>query len=157
MIKLPRQTGSLVVKQPISLLDVMPTLLRLCGLESPLGLPGRDLTGVLVDPAAQLPPFHVFLEGCIYGGIRKGLLTENYKLVHDVQTDRVVAFDLRDDPWELDGRLVDAFDPDVGELVSELLEWTASSLAVMAEASGGAGHQPAADVRDKLRDMGYVN
>jgi arylsulfatase A-like enzyme len=44
-----------VVRQPVSILDLPPTLLGFAGLEVGWDLHGRDLRPVLADPAARLP------------------------------------------------------------------------------------------------------
>jgi arylsulfatase A-like enzyme len=45
---------------PVSLIDVMPSLLELTGTEIPDGLDGRSFLRVLSDPSASLPPRTLF-------------------------------------------------------------------------------------------------
>lgn len=48
------------VRTPVSLVDVMPTLLALAGVPVPPGLDGRSLAAVARDPALEPPPVPLF-------------------------------------------------------------------------------------------------
>ena len=135
----------------VSLVDVVPTLLALQGLEVPRSMHGRGLptvTGALPRDAvfseygAGGPPFRLAdleeLPGP-YGrktliqtlrwreaeGRRKMVRTRAWKYVHDAMGDRDELYDLERDPWELENV---AGDPANGDVVAEmrlrLLDWS---------------------------------
>ena len=56
-----RGPRGLRVSRPVRLLDVMPTVLELAGVETPDGLDGRSLVALFDDPKAEigLPPFAI--------------------------------------------------------------------------------------------------
>ena len=56
-------------EHPASLLDLMPTLATLCGVEAPAGLRGADLTPIITDPAHGPVQDHVLFT---YDDVRAG-------------------------------------------------------------------------------------
>ena len=90
-----------VVEERVGLVDVMPTLLDLLGVEK-TGGEGRSLVGHLLgefpgaDSGEETPYFASTDEGVKL----RGVISENYKLVLDLETDRVRLFDLEKDPSE---------------------------------------------------------
>lgn len=92
------------VEGPVSLLDVGPTLLELCGLP-PLDGAGRSLTDRLGARAAERPARRLFVSGD-YRGPRfsQGVVLEGYKYVRSTEGDgvRERLFDVEHDPDETD-------------------------------------------------------
>ena len=99
------------IKEPVSLVDVMPTILDFVGVEAPPGLPGRSLADVLRSPRKTPAPRSVYAEGLrmitsrgepfFFRSVRKG----NSKLVLDFLQKRKLLFDLDYDPREAVNRV----------------------------------------------------
>ncbi len=155
MIHLPGQVEGRRVAERVSLIDVMPTVLDLAELPTPEGLTGRSLAGFLENGDA-LPPFEVFMEGVGIGGTRKALLTENYKLIYDPFHESFELYDLREDPHErhnLSGRVESE---EIARMEQKLGDWTELSLSAMDSFLGGGAQEISPKVRQRLRDMGYI-
>lgn len=135
----------------VNLIDVVPTLLRLQGIEVPRSMHGQGLptvTGALARDAAFSeygaggPPFCMAdLEQMSppYGrraliqslrwreaeGRRKMVRTREWKYVHDPLGDRDELYDLANDPWELENVIDEPAHRDVvSELRLRLLDWS---------------------------------
>lgn len=157
LIHLPGQTESVRVRRNVTLLDVMPTLLETCGVDPVEGLHGRSLAPVFEGRDDALRPLHSFLEGCDFGGIRKALLNDRYKLIYDLDLDRFSLYDLQEDPQELHDIFGTAAAPDTSGMEADLRGWTEMSLEMMAETAGrGAAEDISPEIRQRLRDMGYI-
>lgn len=77
IIKPPKSQGKQVSNQPVSLLDLYPTLVKMCGLpENPMN-EGRDLTPLLKDPNAQWQHAAV----TTYGENNHAIKTEQYRYI----------------------------------------------------------------------------
>ncbi|CAA9585264.1 MAG: Choline-sulfatase [uncultured Thermomicrobiales bacterium] len=138
----------------VSLVDVMPTLCEMLGVEAPYGVQGRSLWPLLSGqayPAAEFrsvyaesgfgglpyaegddPPLHFDKDGPSFdelnaftqGGNTKMVRKGRWKLLYDV-LGRGELYDLERDPAELDNRFGDPSLAAVRlELVEELLTWT---------------------------------
>lgn len=116
----------------ISSVDLMPTLLSLCGLPAPTTCAGRDLSAVLL-PGGDAPRVEsVYCEGKVSSsptaapnanspeqGPWRAIVTDRYKLVVRGDYSAVRGlFDLREDPWELRNL---ANDPSLATMQSDLL------------------------------------
>jgi arylsulfatase A-like enzyme len=157
LIHLPGQTESVQVSQPVSLLDVMPSVLELCDVEHPDDIRGRSLAPVFDGRPEQMPPLHFYLESCSKGAIRKALLQDRYKLIYDLDGDRFSLYDLQEDMAERHDLYGTEHAPDVSHMEEELMEWTELSLAMMAQTAGeAAAEELPPGVRQRLRDMGYI-
>ncbi len=156
MIRVPDQREGARLGECVSLLDVMPTVLGLCGLESPEGCHGRSLAPVLRGEPGEPPPFRVFLEGCRRGSIRKGRLDERHKLVYDVYADGFSLYDLQEDPGERHDIRGLPGAPDSATWEQELRAWSEFTLALMARRAGAGAEDVPEEMRRQLRDMGYV-
>ena len=76
-----------------SQVDIMPTLLALCGMEIPEGVQGRDLFG-------KMPPEAVFAESKLQGDWR--MLVRGYdKLIATPKGEITHLFNLAEDPYEM--------------------------------------------------------
>ncbi len=157
MIRPPGATDATTVTAPVSLLDVMPTVLEMSGLRPDERMRGRSLVPLLHGRSGELDDFELCLESCVWGSVRKGVMSERYKLIHDLSNDSYELYDLAEDPREQHNvmRLVDT--PEVDRLTKRLDAFTEMSLSAMA---GHAGEDAASglspEVRDRLRDMGYI-
>lgn len=135
----------------VNLIDVVPTLLQLQGLQVPRSMYGQGLPTVTDAPpqdaafseyGAGGPPFRmVDLEKLPrpYGrrtliqtlrwreaeGRRKMVRTRKWKYVHDPMGDRDELYDLVNDPWELKNVIDDPVNRDVvEEMRLRLLDWS---------------------------------
>lgn len=156
-IRVPGQTAGQVVRAPVSLLDAMPTILDLTQVRGPEGMRGRSLRPVLEDPGARLPELRVFAEACHRGPEQKALLTERYKLIYNVYLDRFELYDLQADPGELHDLYGRPGAPDTTAMEAELREFSDRSLAAMDATRDQAREDVPEEMREQLRDMGYVN
>jgi len=157
LIHLPGQTGSKRIRQPVTSLDVMPTLLALYDLKGPDGLRGRSLVPVLKEGQGDLEPLQAYLEGCGHGDIRKGLLTDRYKLIHNVSKGSFSLYDQHSDPGEQHNIYGTPLAPDTRAMEQKLLEWTDLSTAMMnGYVRTTRLEEPSPEIRERLKDMGYI-
>jgi len=136
-------------EEVVSLVDVMPTVLELCGIGARGPLQGESLVPLL-DGAGDRRHSHVLFE---WEGL--GLRTREWKLLTRADGDRL--YGLRADPEERTN-LVAA--PEAhGELTllrDELRAESARSQALGATLRPSAGTEVSADERETLRALGYV-
>lgn len=95
------------VREQVRLLDVMPTILDVVGVEPGSHIEGSSLlpliTGVgsvRAAPGAVLPPEVAFSEAVRLGGEKKSLTAPAAKAIHDVDSGETLVFDLEADPGE---------------------------------------------------------
>lgn len=91
------------VGTPVGQIDIMPTILSLCSVEVPAGLPGRDLLGGSQGETRAIPSSSLAFTGSMSGyapmvavriGHMKGILARRGS------GDRYLMYDLRSDPGE---------------------------------------------------------
>ena len=155
-IRLPGQDGGRRIGNYVSLLDVMPTLLELCHCQPPPGLRGRSLVPTLSGDTGELAPFEVYLEACVYGSIRKGIMTDRHKLMYDTCVERFFLYGLRNDPEEQRNIHGAPSAPDTEQMEQDLLEWCKVSLGMMYKRSREGPSALPSDVQDQLEDVGYL-
>ncbi|NQU43419.1 sulfatase-like hydrolase/transferase [bacterium] len=138
-------------KSLVNLVDIVPTLLRLQGVEIPAGMHGEPLPTVTdVSPreatfceyGAGGPPFRMedleawprpwgrkaliaSLEWREAEGRRKMVRSREWKYVHDAMGDADELYDLVDDPWELKNLATDAsYGRIIEKMRLRLLDWS---------------------------------
>lgn len=115
-IRVPRQTmpnrPQALRTQPGSITDALcctadflPTLVELAGGEPPVEIDGVSLVPLLADPKTRWPKRQIYFvrrEGGVrYAGLTiEAVLLGDYKLVHNLPTQKLELFDLRADPSE---------------------------------------------------------
>lgn len=157
LVHLPGQTEGRRVGESVSLLDVAPTLLELCAAPVPREMRGRSLAPVFEGRPEDLEPTSLYLEGCLYGGVRKGLMRGGYKLIRRVYSDTCELYDLRADPGELTNIYNTPLAPDTAPMRADLERFTEVSLAAVESYTRTArATQTPDEIRDTLRDMGYI-
>ncbi len=157
LVHLPGQTEQVRISRHVSLLDVMPTLMDLCEVEHPEGMEGRSLVPLFEGKPDALEPLHMYMEACGHGGVRKALLGERYKLTYDLDADRYSLYDLKNDPAEHHDIFGTAAAPDTSTMKADLADWTELSFAIMEETAGGSSAESLPpEIRQRLRDMGYI-
>jgi arylsulfatase A-like enzyme len=153
------------VDVPVSLVDLVPTILQRVGVSSPAGLDGLDLSPLWAGgDAASVASFEnrmLYLEAPggeahnlmigdyfpVYRAIRKG----PYKLVVEAISNTHALYDLEEDP----GEQVDVSGQHP-ELVAELLAVAAERSAEAAGAETEDAVELDAESLERLRALGYV-
>jgi len=144
--------GGRRVSRIVELADLMPTLLSLARVELPEGIQGRDVSALLrgEETAVGGASFATATERApgLYA-----VRTERYKLIFDVDTDRLWLFDLIQDPTEQ--RDISQSEPVVAaELRDRLVQHIAESTA-----AGTLDAEQAElpdEVLERLRALGYL-
>jgi arylsulfatase A-like enzyme len=96
-------SGGSVFSDPMSLLDLAPTLLDLAGL-NPQSL-GGDIPGIPLGKAIlqkDIPPADrtLYLESLLYGTPKLGVIQYPWKMIHHLETGRSELYNLVEDPEE---------------------------------------------------------
>jgi arylsulfatase A-like enzyme len=108
-VKLPGQRRSARVETPVSLVDVVPTLIDALGLEVPRALDGRSLLlriRAALDGGVQEPPRPLlFQTAWVQRAVERAMLSGRHKLIeiernYEGLRDAVRLYDVRDDPAE---------------------------------------------------------
>jgi len=89
-----------VCNEPLSVMDVFPTLMEIAKAKLPehgKALDGRSFAGLLADPAAAWPDRNVFVDNPDRGGA--AVVTARYKYLEG-RNEKTGLFDLTDDPRE---------------------------------------------------------
>jgi arylsulfatase A-like enzyme len=86
-----------VMDTQAGLIDVVPTLLQLCGITPPADTAGRSLLPLGNGRGSGRA---LISEGILWGGDLKSMRTKKYKVVYDPEAQTGVAFDLSIDPAE---------------------------------------------------------
>ena len=146
---------------PVSLVDVMPTLLEAARLPAEPGIEGVSLWQVLEEgPAtarASALPFDrpLFAERPLYGDAKKAVIRWPWKLLADLGDQAEVAFDLETDPDENDPReLIDLDAQGQDRLLSMLAVLQEMMTRTNPDAGEGAVLSEATIRR--LRELGYI-
>lgn len=141
----------LVVDQPVSLVDVLPTVTELSGWETPADLRGRSLVP-LMAPGGTLPGRpHVALTARPQAGSNlEAVVVDGWKLIRKPSTGEVVLFDLQADPGELHDLA-----PEHPERVEELHRILDAEL--VSRRNAGAWAELDAESRSRLEALGYLD
>lgn len=156
MVRLPGQRVGVRQARPASLLDVMPTLLDLCHLKAPPDLRGRSLAPLLQGRDEAAPPFRTFVEGRCRGGMEKGLITPQHKLIYRVYEDTFCLYDLSKDPSEEHNIHGTPLAPDTTTWETELRDWSTAMVAEARSDERTSSPETDPEIRDSLRDLGYA-
>ncbi len=150
-----------VVRSPVGLIDVAPTILDLAGLARNREAEGRSLRRLLAgDRGASEHWSYAFSESGYSRDYQRSITTERYKLVYvpDREDQRMMTgrelelYDLQKDPGET-RNLIDERPEIAGPLERQLRRWIAES--------GATAHAPGAVHIDRqteaqLRSLGYL-
>ncbi len=128
IVRAPGAAPGRVTDALFSHVDIAPTLLSLCGLETPEAMQGADLSPVIRGEAESGPesayfqifgPFHA-------GGVEfgwRGVRTERYMYARK-RDEPWVLYDLKEDPYELKNLAADPAAAAIrGELEAKIAEW----------------------------------
>ncbi|MEX0612265.1 MAG: sulfatase-like hydrolase/transferase [Pirellulales bacterium] len=157
IVQFPDRRGAgKLVAEPVSLVDVMPSVLNWLGFPVPEDLDGRPLPlpDELTTVSAKEPRAIYFENEYVarsYGwSPLRGIIAGNWKLI---EAPRPELYDLANDPRELDNRF-DPNDPHLRKLSEELANVLARQSQFQA-ASAAATELDELSLR-KLRSLGYV-
>jgi arylsulfatase A-like enzyme len=157
MVHMPGQTDGQTFDQPVSLLDMMPTLLDLCDLPVTEDLQGRSVAPILRGEDYELEDPRFFLEACHRGETRKGLVFEDHKLIYHVYQDRFELYDLARDPGEQHNIFGTDDAPDTEHHREALRDFTEASFASMQQLAGTDGAtELTPEARQQMKDLGYI-
>jgi arylsulfatase A-like enzyme len=106
LMRVPGLPARRIGAEPVSLLDLFPTVLALAHLPVPADARGHDLMEALAT-GAQAPGRHVFIESVFAGfgaknAYHNAVVTARHKLMEDTGTRQVELYDLARDPGERD-------------------------------------------------------
>jgi choline-sulfatase len=148
----PGVPAGVTVSPRVGLVDVLPTLLGLLGIECPPGLPGRDLRRALQGQRVTAEPLYAeSLFGrltCRWSSLRSWV-SEDWKLVQGAETE---LFDLSADPGEL--RNLAAQEPQRVERMRAALQVAVRKMAPSGDSARGAALSP--EQEETLRSLGYA-
>jgi len=92
------------VTEPVSLADVVPTILDVTGVPPIHGVDGASLLPLATGTATQLARAGVFTEAASAVGVDHtdlvAVRTRTHTCIHDERGDRLECYDRRTDPWE---------------------------------------------------------
>jgi choline-sulfatase len=155
IMKLPAgvEAASGPVETQVSVLDIMPTLFDLSGIEQPESFAGRSLLPMI--RGEELPERPAYSESTLYGADRISWRGSRYKYLHELGAGAAL-YDLVEDPGEMIN-LIDS-EPEVAQrLEAELLKFAR-------ELNAAAGRLPdlrpvslAPEELEALKSLGYIN
>ncbi|UCD28602.1 MAG: sulfatase-like hydrolase/transferase [Planctomycetota bacterium] len=98
MVRYPRKlTPRVIDKQVISLIDVMPTILELCGVSVPPSVQGLSMDAVLTSRQTVIGENAAYIETTSSDGIR----TLRYMYAIERESGNELLFDVEADPYEM--------------------------------------------------------
>jgi len=146
-------------REPVSLVDVVPTALGLLGVPAPTDLDGIPLEPLWQTPGSTLPARFLFFEaditfpppapGVTPPGTRRAVRFGKYKLHYDTRTRQVQLYDLDQDPRET--RNLRETQPEIaGALLDRLTAF------LERPAASAPGRELTVEQLEALRSLGYV-
>lgn len=160
ILRSPRRVpAGVVVDEPVSLIDVVPTLLGLVGESTPgkVALPGEALQGAWggnssADSAGQPLMAELDYDGRRWESLRVG----SEKLLTHLNAKRSWLFDLGSDPGE-HANFLDSSSPSLAAMEAALSEIEQTAKAQRLEDPEGTLDNPVSeDTTEQLRALGYI-
>lgn len=151
-LRIPGQAGQRL-KQVVSTVDLMPTLLELCELPVPSGLEGRSLLPLLQGTETQ--PRLAFAEAGMRGRTRLESIQEGkFKWIQEHGTSAGRLFDVQADPGELQD--LSAEHPELVERLAAALDELRTAAERKAELFQHSQVALTPEVSDDLGGLGYT-
>jgi len=139
----------------VSLLDVVPTILELAGVDASGELRGQSLVSVLSGAGQERP---VYTEGMLYGSSERSLVADGYKLMVDEQAEADLLYGLGSDPAERND--LAPGQPERVRAMRLALETLHAELEASADDASGAAEtlsdEEEAEAIRALQALGYV-
>ena len=150
------------VEQTVSLIDLYPTILSLCGMSN-LATPDVEGTDMTPLVAGRGPDRVVFAEGMLYGSTERALQVGGFRLMWDEQGDAYRLFRVSADPGEtLD--VSARFKRETGQLRTSLVDMHKFVLEdFRRRARGESAADSLATARERervlkaMKSLGYIN
>ena len=135
------------VHDPVSLVDIMPTVFDVLSLETPAEFQGKSLSPVPSRP--------VFSEHVLYGRETKAVVVYPWKLIAHYRFEKVELYNLQDDPAEKND--VHQQEPEIVDKLTDLIQiWIDQNLEY---GQGNEGKKPAQldkKTLEELKSLGYI-
>ncbi|MDD5305933.1 MAG: sulfatase [Deltaproteobacteria bacterium] len=153
VIVLPgREAAGKVVDTPVSLIDIIPTLMELTGTPVPADLPGRSLVPLIRGDKGAWPERALYAEVTHEDKTSRAIIRSPWKYIHDFATGMGELYDLATDPGEKQD-LSSAEPERAAAMRLDLLRWVDTTKPRWAPAKPIRLEQ---DDMDKLRALGYL-
>lgn len=155
IIRMPNPPQGQVIQRQVRLLDLMPTILDLCGCSLPSGLMGVSLVPLWTNPNGDYAGGAAISEMRRDPWHRVAVRTEALKYIWDSKRpDQPELYDLRADPGEKQS-VTECFPQEVRQLQAQV---DAHLRRVAETERGAAASEPEFDeeVERRLRDLGYI-
>ena len=151
-IRLPNQGGAGLSDKIVELVDVMPTLLDLTGVDDPSGVQGASLVPLV--EGAGTPPYIAFSESPHLGG-QRAVALGGMRLIAAAADGSAALYDLAADPDELEDRSFDSPDR-VDVLLRHLDAW--SQMVAVASLDPELRTEEELDdaTLEQLKSLGYI-
>ncbi len=125
IIKLPGQTGGRIINDLVEQVDISCTILDLADITVPSWMEGRSLKPLM--HGKSLPQYPIFSMTLLTNPLKRKKITMgkiavwdgDYKLIHRIEEDRSLLFNLREDPGESDNLF--EREPEVGRPLRALI------------------------------------
>jgi arylsulfatase A-like enzyme len=147
-------SGGQRVPHVVRHIDIMPTVLEICGLTPPEGIDGASAVPILAGEEPPDPPRVVMSEVTHGGHFARSLLVGSEKVIFSQQglEKHLALYDLEADPGETEN-LAEVWKNRTQELLARLDEFHAIS-----SGKAGSGHTVTIDdeTREKLKALGYI-
>lgn len=154
IVKLPALNKARRITQVTGLVDIVPTVCSLLGIDSPADIQGKDLSPYLLG---QLEPYvgrHVYTQSLrpttYMASALLGVVDDNYKYI---QTSRPELYDLAKDPKELNNLAED--EPNRVRIMKDMLSQILKETVREDEFSRSQSFLDA-EARKRLESLGYV-
>lgn len=149
----------LVIDRPVRLLDLMPTILDLYDLEMPDEMQGTSMLQLIQDPESNWASAPSYAEALLYFDELKSVVQDDYKLVLNPSTGKIMLFDLAADQEEQHD--LKTAEPEITEkLRDQLVEWIAESERLaesLPHSSDGSKARIDPETEAQLRALGYLH
>lgn len=151
IIRLPgNKHAGKVIDAPVSIVDIMPTILDLVGLPIPGGLSGTSLAPLLEGGRIETRPLYAEVKNRFGEG--KTLIEYPWKLICNLDTKKTELFNLQNDPGEKND-LSNVELQRAEEMKKRLMEWTGKKRRVFSETTA----KPLSPEEiQRLKQMGYL-
>jgi len=143
------QSGT-VIDKPVSLLDIMPTVLDAAGIEIPDNVHGKSL----LDPLNRITGVnreYLFFELSKWT-VSKGVQNDTWKYIYNYCTQREELYDLSRDPAEVKN-LVKVKPAIAKKLKEAIFDWASSAPRAP---SIRKTINPSREIEDQLKALGYI-
>ena len=155
IFRLPGRSGGSVVRSQVRTLDIMPTLLQLCGIPRPAGLEGRSLKQLWTVGENALESGPAVSEMWRDHWHIIAVRTEAFKYIWNSRTpEQPKLFDLQQDPQETEN--VIAQYPDTAHELQDLVDQRLADARRTRPEKAQSAPEHDGEMIARLRDLGYL-